>query len=160
MTRLEVDIDTEKRGERTVISTAHRRFRQAEPRRRPPLKGDFDMAKTDIKLPDYWLRRQSTYDVIPASVEEELAKILPEPTNHGYPEWWIEYGNGGAEGYELLIHRCDPRHAHGRGGQVQDRKVRHAFHLYRQGRGHGGFRRDDVATHRALRQGRRDRVHG
>ena len=72
------------------------------------------MAKTDIKLPDYWLRRQSDCDVIPASVEEEFAKILPEPTDHGYPEWWIEYGNGGAEGYELLIHRCDKGHATGR----------------------------------------------
>lgn len=72
------------------------------------------MEKTEIKMPDYWLRRQSTYDVIPASVEEELAKILTEPTDHGYPEWWIEYGNGGAEGYELLIHRCDKGHATGR----------------------------------------------
>lgn len=63
------------------------------------------MAKTDIKLPDYWLRRQSDYDVIPASVEEELAKILPEPIDHGYPEWWIEYGNGGVEGYEKHINK-------------------------------------------------------
>lgn len=72
------------------------------------------MEKTEIKMPDYWLRMQSTYDVIPASVEDELAKILPPPEKSQYPEWWIEYGNGDAEGYELLIHRCDKGHATGR----------------------------------------------
>ena len=66
------------------------------------------------ELPTFWLRRQSDYDVIPASVEEEIARILPAPGLVCYPDWWIEYGDGGADGYELLIHRCDKGHATGR----------------------------------------------
>lgn len=67
-----------------------------------------------IKLPNYWLSGQSTYDEVPSSVEKELAKILPQPEKNQYPEWWIEYGNYGEDGYELLVNRCDKGHATGR----------------------------------------------